>query len=106
MISLRQRIRKYKINCAPWKVYKYEVERLPVSSQCLFSNNGISIDVLEMELKEDGWLFPDETLIECLASNDILLRKHLSKIEVKQEDFTNDWTQEDFENFYNNQGEL
>lgn len=102
MISLRQRIRKHKINCAPWKLYKYEVERLPVSAQCLFSNKGISIDVLEIELIEEGWLFPGEKLIDCLSDNKILLRRHLSKIEYETKLYVSqdDWDEEDYINYY------
>lgn len=101
MISLRQRIRKTKINCVPWKRYRYEVERLPISAQCLFSKTGLSYDTFETELKEEGWLFEDENLLEVLENPENLKRKHLSKIEFNHnEPFDETWTEEDFINYY------
>lgn len=102
MVSLRQRIRKDKINCMPWKIYRYEVERLPISAQCLFAKGGISIDVLEMELRLEGWLFEDEILIECLASPLILLRRHLSIDDNIVDDcpFDDTWTEDDYIHYY------
>lgn len=106
MISLRQRIRYHKINCIPWKRYKYEVERLPVSAQCLFAKTGISYDVLETELIEEGWLFPGEELLECLQNNETLLRRHLSEIESQgqADPFDESWTEEDYISFYDKIG--
>lgn len=98
--SLRQRIRKTKINCMPWKRYKYEIQKLPISSQCLFSKNGISYDVLEIELREESWLFPDEELMEVLQVQSNLKRKHLSEIESEEVPYDEDWTTSDYIYYY------
>ncbi len=101
MTSLRSRIRKYKINCLPWKRYRYEIQRLPISAQCLFSKKGLSHDTLEIELIEEGWLFPDETLFEVLQDKNNLKRKHLSQIEFEDDSpFDGTWTEKDYINFY------
>lgn len=102
MTSLRQRIRKHKINCVPWKRYRYEVKRLPVSSQCLFSKNGISFDVLEMELREECWLYPKEKLLEVLCIESNLKRKHLSEIVSEEIPYDEGWTEEDYRYYYEN----
>lgn len=96
--SLRQRIRKHGINCLPWKVYRYEVQRLPVSSQCLFKKGGVSLDVLETELISEGWLFDNEKLIEVLSTDTGVMRKHSSK-DYEDSDFgmvPDDFTEEDY----------
>lgn len=98
MTSLRQRIRKYKINCVPWKRYKYEIQRLPISAQCLFSKKGLSYDVLEMELLEEGWLLPGETLFEVLYDPKNLKRK--IRFEFDEDEYTKDWTDEDYIWYY------
>ena len=80
--SLRQRVRKVKINCIPWRVWKGEIELLPISGKTLFSKRGLPIDILERELREEGWLFQGEVLLEALKTE--LNRKHLSEVcEVK-----------------------
>ena len=96
MISLRQRCRKDKISCTPWKRYRYEVRRLPLSAQCLFAKSGIPYDVLEMELREEGWLFPEEELLEVLAKKSNLTRRHLSGIESEEVPYDHDWSEEDY----------
>ena len=104
MFTLRQRIRADKINCTPWKRYRYEIQRLPISSQCLFARTGISYDVLEMELLEEGWLLPGETLFEVLAVNNNLKRGNLSVFGIDEDEcpFDDTWTEEDYRNFYEN----
>lgn len=101
MISLRQRIRSHKINCLPWRRYRYEIQRLPISSQCLFSKSGISYDVLEIELREECWLFENESLLEVLENVSNLKRRHLSEIEHEDDcPFDDTWTEEDYRYYY------
>lgn len=104
MKTLRQRIRKDKINCIPWKRYRYEIERLPISGQCLFARGGIPLDVLEMELRVEGWIQESEDLLELLSSNESLMRRHLSEIEigVAENPFDDTWSEDDYKNFYKN----
>lgn len=103
MYTLRQRIRGSKINCIPWKTYRYEIQRLPISSQCLFARTGISYDVLEMELLEEGWLFPEETLFEVLAIASNLKRGKADFESVDDCPFDDTWTEEDYINYYENE---
>ena len=102
MFSLRQRIRADKINCIPWKIYRYEVQRLPISSQCLFARTGISHDVLEMELKEEGWLMPTENLLEVLEDVKNLKRTNTMTFSEDDDPFDETWTEEDYRHFYEN----
>ena len=95
-ISLRQRIRSQGILCTPWHKYKGEIELLPVSSQCLFKRSGLPWDVLEEELKLDGWLLPDEKLWEVLSDHRLLLRRKLCDGFQEMADETEDFTEEDF----------
>lgn len=99
MLTLRQRIRPAKINCMPWKRYRYEIRRLPISAQCLFARRGIPADVLEMELLEEGWLLPGEELLSVLQDGGNLKRERLSALEY-EDDYTAGWTDEDFINYY------
>lgn len=103
--SLRQRIRKCKISCKPWKRYGAEIKYLPVSSQTLFSNKGMAWDILEIELQDEGWLEPEESIWEVLADLNRLMMPHLSEVHNKNEDpFDDSWTEEDYIFFYNNGG--
>ena len=93
MQTLRQRIRKHGIKCTPWKRYKYDVERLCVSGQCLFRRDGVPLDILEMELKSEGYLMGDESLLDCLADNDRLIMKY---DDIAIDDPLQDYTEEDY----------
>lgn len=97
-LSLRQRIRPTKISCHPWKRYRSEISLLCVSGQCLFSNKGLPWDILEMELKSEGWLFEYESLWDVLASEQ-QLKRQLCPDELK-DPFDETWTEEDYINFY------
>lgn len=95
--TLRQRLRNGKINCLPWKYWKGEIEYLPISAKTLFAAGGISIDILERELKEEGWLFEDEVLLEVLKTD--LYREHLSEEYNEDSSFglpPADFTEEDY----------
>lgn len=105
MISLRQRIRKTGINCLPWKIWKGEIDYLPVSAKTLFKRNGIGIDVWEINLKSEGWLFKDEILLEVLKVESNLTRRHLSQIMNDDSNFgliPDDWTEEEYEGYFEN----
>ena len=99
--NLRQRLRKDKISCLPWKYWKGEIELLPVSAQTLFARNGIEIDILEMELISENYLKKDETLLEVLKEIFGLCRvPGIVNTEKENGDygcFPDDWTEEDFE---------
>jgi len=73
--NLRQRIRKRKICCIPWKIYKKEIAFLPISAQCLFSKDGLPWDILEIELKDENWLAADENLWDVLRDDRNLKRQ-------------------------------
>ena len=107
MYTLRQRIRADKINCMPWKIYRYNIQRLPVSSQCLFARGGVNYDVLEMELREEGWLFPTEKIFEVLEDVRNLKRGNMAVFEIQEDcPFDDTWTEEDYINYYENEGEV
>jgi len=74
---------------------KGEIRSLPISAQTLFCNEGIPWDILEMSLRQEGFLKDDEELWE-------VLRWDLKRVPLGQESFimndpTNQWEQEDFE---------
>lgn len=74
---------------------------MPVSGQCLFSNLGLPWDVLEIELKEEGWLYSYESLFDAISNYESLMRPHLSEVKDPNEDpFDDTWTDEDYEYFY------
>lgn len=102
MISLRQRIRADKILCQPWAVYRGVIREYCVSAKCLFSNKGLPYDILEIELKDEGWLFESEELLDVLRCDDNLLRKHISEFETASTlgDIPDDFTEEDYINFF------
>ena len=101
MNNIRQRIRKTGINCLPWRYYKGEIEILPISAQTLFKGDGIPIDKWEDILKEEGYLFPDEVLLDVIKDEKNLYRGILSEIgETEDINFgliPNDFTEEDYE---------
>jgi len=98
-MNLRQRIRKVKICCQPWKYYKGEIRLLPISAQCLFSNKGLPWDILEIELKNESWLFEEENLWDILSTEQGL--KRILNGEYNSVDpFDSTWTDEDYIHFY------
>lgn len=101
MKTLRYRIKQFGICCQPWKVWKGEIEILPVSAQTLFRNTGLPFDIVEMELKSEGWLREDENLLEVLYWPNNLSRPRMGKEEYASVpavvDETENWTEEDFE---------
>jgi hypothetical protein len=100
MSSLRQRIRKVGIKATLWKQYKSEIRLLPISSQTLFKKNGLEWDILEMELKDEGWLSKNENLWEVLSTNSGLMRqKNYTNVSIDPID-SDKWTDEDWEFFY------
>jgi len=98
-MNLRGRLRKQKIKCSPWKKYKGEISNLPISAQCLFSKNGLEWDILEIELRNEGWLFENEELWAVLSDPNGLKRQLNYTEETPFED---SWTDEDYKHFYNN----
>lgn len=101
MINLRQRIRSIKIKSQPWKSIGAEIKEFPISSKCLFANYGIPIDIMEMNLKSEGWLFENENLLDVLRDEQNLKRKHLSEFTDEDDDINfgqipNDWSEEDY----------
>jgi len=94
-MNLRSRILQDGIRCQPWQWVKGEIKLLPVSSQTCFRNDGLSWDVLEISLKQEGYLREDEELWQVLAAGD------LKRVPFGQENFIiNDprdgWVEEDF----------
>jgi len=101
MSTLRQRIRPKGISPYPWKHYKGEIRRLPISAQTLFKNSGLPWDILEIELKNEGWLSYDETIWDVLSNmND--LKRSLNPVDINIDPWDETWTEEDFVYFYEN----
>lgn len=98
-LSLRQRIRPGKISCQPWKRYRGEINLLCVSGQCLFSNKGLPWDILEIELKNEGWLLKSESIWEVLSSEKGLKRTLEGDVDDGNP-FDETWTEEDYINYY------
>ena len=104
MTNLRSRLRYCKINCIPWGFYKGEIDYLPISAKTLFARRGIGIDILERELTEEGYLHPEESLIEVLKEERNLYRTTRREEEfsnVSFEDFPKNWKEEDYLYFFN-----
>ena len=95
MKTLRQRIHPTGINCIPWRYYKGEIRELPVSAQCLFRWGGISLDVWEITLEEEGYLHPGENLLDVLRTEKGLKRKPEPE-RGEGESYPEDWETEDF----------
>lgn len=67
----------------------------------MFRNDGIPIDILERELKLEGFLFEWESLYCVLQAGDFKRKSiGVDEIDGSYGLFPDDWTQEDFE--YNN----
>lgn len=101
MTNLRQRIRSTKICCQPWRQYRGEIKLLCVSAQCLFANNGLPWDILEMELKGEGWLQESENLWDVMSTEQGLKRTLDGNYGI-DDPFDETWTDEDYEHFYGN----
>jgi hypothetical protein len=109
-MNLRTRILKDGIHCLPWRMLRGEIEELPISSQTLFRRSGIPIDILERELKHDGFLMQNEELLEVLKNAENLKRRRFGSDEEVDEwsgvgDFPDDWTDEDYMGFYEGIGQ-
>ena len=104
MKNLRQRLRKDKIKCLPWKLWKGEIEYLPISAKTLFTKTGIEIDILEKELINEQYLKEGESLLETLKEVSGLYRVpgivDTEDYNSSFGDFPDDWTEEDFD-YYN-----
>jgi len=98
-MNLRQRIRPVKISPQPWKHYRGEIRLLPVSAQCLFANRGLPWDILETELRGEGWLSDNEN-IWGIISTDSGLKRTLDGSHGLEGPFDDTWTDEDYENYY------
>ena len=97
--TLRQRVRKSGICPQPWKHYKGEIQRLPISAQTLFKNKGLPCDVLEIELRIEGWLSEDESLWDVI--NELSgLKRSLIIPDTNTDPWDDTWTEEDFIYFY------
>lgn len=98
-VCLRTRILQTYIRCLPWKRWKGEIELLPVSSKTLFSKSGLSIDLLEIDLREEGFLLDNQCLLEFLKdTNNLKNRKQGEELEdISYGLLPEDWTEEDYE---------
>lgn len=75
---------------------------MPISARTLFKNSGLSIDVIEQILQEEGYLSNDESLLELLKKEASLFRVPgiVSEAEIEFDwDFPDDWEEEDYENY-------
>ncbi len=96
-MNLRSRINKNLIRCIPWRIWKGEIELLPVSSKTLFARHGLPIDLLEIDLISEGYLREGESLLNVLGEERNL--KRLSEYDLES-DFgmmPENWTKEDYE---------
>lgn len=92
--TLRQYIRQVGISPQPWRQYRGEIRSLCISAQCLFRNNGIPWDVLEMDLKSAGYIYEWENFWDVLSDPNSLYRK-VTEMEYDDVDVS-DFTEEDF----------
>jgi hypothetical protein len=101
-MNLRARLRKDGINCIPWKRWKGEIDLMPISSKTLFRKTGIPLDVIEISLKEEGFIFDGEELLELLKTESNLYREADGDTNQKEDivEFPEDWTDEDYIDFY------
>jgi hypothetical protein len=103
-MNLRQRLRLTKISCIPWRSWRGEIDYLPISAKTLFARRGLPIDTWEDALKTEGYLFPDETLLEVLKTLANLKRIPFGTEEYTEPEdignFPDDWTEEDYIYFY------
>ena len=96
-MMLRYRILKEGIRCFPWKIWKGEIDLLPVSAKTLFMRMGTPIDLLERTLQGEGYLFKGESLLEALKLPETLKRTPC----IIEEDASfglapDDWTEDDW----------
>lgn len=76
--TLRGRIRKCKIKCLPGSCHNHLIcKNYPISTQTLFSRNGIPLHILESELIDEGWILKSENLMELLMDEKNLSRGKL-----------------------------
>ena len=75
---------------------------MPISSKTLFRITGLPLDVFEIELKREGWLYETEDLLDVLMIEENLRRRHPRQLpEVDTgEGFDDTWTEEDYIAFY------
>lgn len=104
MKTLRQRIRRDKIKCIPWSIWKSEIDLMPISSKALFARSGVPIDILERELQDEGWLYGGEILLEILKSETNLRR--LMLYEINDEPWDSTWDENDYREYYNRLGKI
>ena len=98
-MNLRGRIRGVGIRCIPWRIWKGELDYLPISSKTLFYRSGLPIDLWEITLKSEGFLFQKECLLEVLKIENNLFRVPFGTEQYNGEqigEFPEDWTEEDF----------
>lgn len=96
--SLRQRLRGDKISCSPWRIYRGVIREFCISAKCLFANSGVPYDVIEMELKSEGWLYENENLLDVLRC-DHNLKRELSITDPDMDTYgaiPEDWTEDDY----------
>lgn len=79
---------------------------MPVSSQTLFRRSGVPVDLLEIELRAEGYLFKNENLIEVLKHQENLKRQAFGSDGENEGfaglgDFPENWTDEDYQYFFN-----
>ncbi len=102
MTTLRQKLRKVGISPYPWKVKKGEIALLPISAQTLFKKGGLPSDIWELELRDEGWLGEDESLMDVLSTHKGLYRRLHYDVPSDIEPWDDTWTEEDFVHFFNN----
>lgn len=101
-MNLRTRILQNGIRCQPWKQWKGEIGILPISAQTMFRNDGIEIDILEMQLKSEGFLLTGESLYDVLMAGDFKrVAVGIEEFDGNYGSYPDDWTEEDF--LYNEQ---
>jgi hypothetical protein len=98
MKTLRQRILRYGgICCTPWRIWKGELEYVALSFKTCFKKDGIPIDVVEQELRDEGWIFEDESLLEVMKDKGNLKRTLVwDEKDSDYGNFPSDWTEEDY----------
>ena len=99
-MNLRSRILQSGIRCQPWRIWKGEIDLLPISSKTLFRNEGTPIDLLEIALKSEGYLLENEDLLEVIKIEANLKRRSFDEEEDIDSDMPDYWTEEDYEYYY------
>lgn len=99
-MTLKTRIKKDMIYCLPWKIWKHEIKLLPISAQTLFAKRGIEIEKLEEELKLEGYIHQNDTLLEVLKNPRNLIATFSQKENCRESsdfgNFPDNWTEEDY----------